>query len=331
MPTVLSAEEGRHVLGAQGNLWGEYLNSNWYVQHAAFPRVDALSEAVWSQPSSMSWAGFLSRLPAQMQRYRRQGIAAADAAFAVDFQLAGGRNAVLQAGAGEVTLVNQAGFGAIRFTLDGSEPTLQSKLYARPLDLQLGAVIKATAFGDDGVPLAATRTYDFSAATLLTRSSNQLQSCPGDNLRLRLPLTPNSPASAPVFNIDLLHSCSIYPKALLTDVTALRFDIARLARNFALANRKNQAKFYPARTTFGELVVYQDRCETGAELARAALSDPAKSDNRQSLDIPITPGAGEHDLCFIFTGSTGGPLYAIDDVKLMSSVRAPREVVARPR
>jgi hexosaminidase len=317
MPTVLSAEEGRHVLGAQACLWGEYLVSSWYLQHATFPRVDALSEAVWSQPADMSWAGFLTRLPAQMQRYHRQGIAVADSAFAVDFQLADGRNTVLQSGAGAVSLVNQTGFGEIRYTLDGAEPSRQSKRYTTPLRLDLGAVIKATAFSDDGMPLAATRVYNFSADTLLTRSSNQLQVCPGDNLRLRLPLTPNSPAVAPVFNINLLQSCSMYPKALLTDVTALKFNIARLPRNFGLANRKNQLKSFPARTSFGELVVYQDRCETGPELARAALPDPAKSENRQSLELPIPPGRSEHDLCFIFTAPTSGPLYAIDDVKLL--------------
>ena len=96
MPAVLSTEEGRHVLGGQGSLWSEYLLSDWYLQHAAFPRVDALSEAVWTQPSRMSWAGFLERLPAQMQRYRRQAIAAADSAFAVDFEVVGGRNAALR-------------------------------------------------------------------------------------------------------------------------------------------------------------------------------------------------------------------------------------------
>lgn len=317
MPTVLSAEEGRHVLGAQATLWSEYLLSSWYLQRAAFPRVDALSEAVWSAPARMSWAGFLARLPAQMRRYSRQGIAAADSAFAVDFQLADGRNAALQTGAGPVTLVNQAGFGEIRYTLDGSSPGLQSKRYATPLALELGAVIKATAFGDDGLPLAAERTYDFSAATLLTRSSNQLRTCPGDNLGLRLPLTPDSPAVTPVFNVNLLNSCYIHPKALLTDVTSLRFNIARLPRNFGLANRKNQLKSYPARTPFGELVVYQDRCETGPEIARVVLPDPLKSDNRQSLDIPITSRRGEHDLCFIFTASTSGPLYAIGGVELL--------------
>ena len=328
MPTVLSAEEGRHVLGAQANMWSEYLMSAWYVQHAAFPRVAALSEAVWSQPASMSWAGFLERLPAQMQRYHRQGIAAADSAFAVDFQLADGRTAALTAGMGAVTLGNQTAFGQIRYTLDGSEPTADSKLYTRPLALELGAVIKAAAFSQDGRPLAATRRYDFNADTLLTRSSNELQGCPGGDLGLRVPLTPDSPAAAPVYDLDVFHACYVYPKAFMTGALAFSFDIARLPRNYGLANNytteeaRDQVKSYPARTPFGELVIYQDRCETGPELARAALPDPAASDNRQSLQIPIAPLEGEHNMCFIFTASTQGPWYVIGSVRLVRHFRS---------
>jgi len=307
MPTTLSAEEGRHVLGAQANLWGEYLLSSWYLQHAAFPRIDALSEAVWSQPANLSWAGFLRRLPAQMRRYRTLGVAAADSAFAVDFQSV----------AGAVTLVNQTGFGTIRFTLDGSEPSLQSPIYKAPLTLELGAVIKATAFSDDGLPLAAARTYNFNTETLLARSSNQLRVCAGDNLRLRLPLTPNSPEIAPVYNVDLFKSCYVYTNAPLKNVTALQFDIARLSRNFGLANHQNKVKSYAGKALAGELVVFRDHCEAGVELGRAALPDPAGSDNRQSLSIPIAPGSGERDLCFIFTAPVTGPLYAIGAVKLL--------------
>jgi hexosaminidase len=316
VPTVLSPEEGRHVLGAQGNLWSEYLLSGWYLQHAAFPRVDALSEVVWTQSSRMSWAGFLNRLPAQMQRYQRQAIAAADSAFAVDFQVGGGRNAALQNGAGAVMLFNQTAFGKIHYTLDGSEPSLQARPYTAPLALKPGTVIKATAFSDDGLPLATVRSYEFSTDTLLTRSSNQLEACPDGNLGLRLPLTPNSPAVAPVYDVDLFHSCYVYPKALLNGVAALRFDIARLARNFAFANHKNQVKSYPAQTRFGELVVYQDRCETGPEMARAVLPDPVTSDARQSVQTAIAPTPGEHDLCVIFTAPTNGPLYVIGAMKL---------------
>jgi len=317
MPAVLSTEEGRHVLGGQGGLWSEYLVSDWHLQHAAFPRVDALSESVWTQPARMSWAGFLERLPAQMQRYRRQAIAAADSAFAVDFEVVGGRNVALSDGGGAVMLANQTGFGTIRYTLDGSEPDLRAKLYTAPLTLNLGTVIKATAFSDDGLPLAAVRTYEFDANTPLTRSSNQLEACSGDNLRLRLPLTPDSPAIASVYDVDLLHSCYIYPKAPLSGVAALKFDIARLARNFGLANHKNQVKSYPARTRFGELVVYQDRCETGPEMARVALPDPATSESHQSVTPAIVPALGEHDLCVIFTAPTNGPLYAIDAMRLV--------------
>jgi hexosaminidase len=317
MPTVLSAKEGRHVLGAQGALWSEFLLSGWYLQHAAFPRVDALSEAVWTQPSRMSWGRFLNRLPAQMQRYRRQAIAAADSAFAVDFQVVNGRNAALQNAAGAVMLSNQTAFGKIRYTLDGSEPDLQAKLYTAPLALKPGAVIKAAAFSDDGLPLATVRSYEFSTDTLLVRTSNQLAACPGGKFGLRLPLTPNSPATAPVYDVDLYHSCYIYPKARLFGVTALRLDIARLARNFDLANHKNQVKSYAAQTRFGELVVYQDRCETGPEIARVALPDPAASDARQSVQTAIAPAPGEHDLCLIFTAPTSGPLYVVDEMKLV--------------
>lgn len=319
MPTVLSIEEARHVLGAQANLWSEFLLSPWYVQNAAFPRAAALAESVWTPPSSKSWSGFLARLPAHMQRYRRQGIAASDAAFAVDFQLADGRNAAVRAGAGAVSLINQTSFGDIHYTLDGSEPDIRAKRYTAPLDLKLGTKIRAAVFSEAGLPLAAPRSYDFSAQTLRTRSSNQLRAC--GSFGLRMPLTPNSPATAPVYDVDLFYSCYIYPQALLDGVTAVKVDYARLARNYGLADEKNKVKSYPARTAFGELVVYADRCENGSELARVALPDPANSDNRQSFNIPMPPKSGEQELCFIFTASTDGPLYAIDNVTLVAPMK----------
>jgi hexosaminidase len=76
-------------------------------------------------------------------------------------------------------------------------------------------------------------------------------------------------------------------------------------------------KSYAARTRFGELVVYQDRCETGLMLARSILPDPATSEARQSVEIAIPSTLGEHDLCVIFTAPVNGPLYAIDEMKLV--------------
>ena len=81
-------------------------------------------------------------------------------------------------------------------------------------------------------------------------------------------------------------------------------------------SHKNQMKTYPARTRFGELVVYQDHCETGPEMARAVLPDPLSSDALQSVQTTIAPTPGEHDLCLIFTAPTSGPLYVIGQVQL---------------
>jgi hexosaminidase len=77
----LDANAARHVLGAQANLWTEHMRTTAMVEHAAFPRLAALSEVLWSPPSAHDWNGFLARLAPQMDRYRARGIAAATSAF----------------------------------------------------------------------------------------------------------------------------------------------------------------------------------------------------------------------------------------------------------
>jgi hexosaminidase len=73
VPRELDASQTRHVLGAEGALWSEYLTSQQRVEHAAFPRTAALAEVLWS-PASRDWVGFQARLPAQLQRYRAQDV-----------------------------------------------------------------------------------------------------------------------------------------------------------------------------------------------------------------------------------------------------------------
>ena len=82
VPRALDAVQARHVLGAQANLWTEYMDSPQRVEHAAFPRAAALAEVLWSPDSRRDWPGFLARLPEQFARYRRFGIAYADSVFA---------------------------------------------------------------------------------------------------------------------------------------------------------------------------------------------------------------------------------------------------------
>ena len=62
LPKELNAQEASHVLGAQANLWTEYVTTPKQVEYMVLPRMLALSEVLWSPSSSKDWIGFNQRL-----------------------------------------------------------------------------------------------------------------------------------------------------------------------------------------------------------------------------------------------------------------------------
>ncbi|MFM9587684.1 family 20 glycosylhydrolase, partial [Streptomyces caniscabiei] len=48
LPKQLNAEEAKYVLGAQANVWTEYITNPNKVEYMIFPRMSALSEVLWS-------------------------------------------------------------------------------------------------------------------------------------------------------------------------------------------------------------------------------------------------------------------------------------------
>jgi len=73
-PAALSAEENRHILGAQANLWTEYMADTRQVEYMLFPRLFALAEVVWSPQKVRNYGDFLSRVPPQLARLKREGV-----------------------------------------------------------------------------------------------------------------------------------------------------------------------------------------------------------------------------------------------------------------
>lgn len=73
-PGARSLVESR-VLGAQANLWTEHLDSPRRLDYAAFPRLAAFAEAMWTVPSAGSLEGFRARLTgAHLQRLDALGV-----------------------------------------------------------------------------------------------------------------------------------------------------------------------------------------------------------------------------------------------------------------
>lgn len=70
----IKPENQKHIIGAQGQLWTEYMPTPEVVEYQAFPRVIALAEAVWSPLSKKNYPDFLERLKFQGERMTEQNI-----------------------------------------------------------------------------------------------------------------------------------------------------------------------------------------------------------------------------------------------------------------
>ncbi len=69
VPQQLSAEEAKYILGGQANLWTEYIKNTRKVEYQVFPRMAALSEALWTPKDLRDSADFEKRLETQFRRY----------------------------------------------------------------------------------------------------------------------------------------------------------------------------------------------------------------------------------------------------------------------
>ena len=328
VPDAIGAESARHVLGAQVNAWTEHMRITDRLEHAAFPRLAAFAEVVWSQKHG-TWQDFVNRLPAQFARYRTLGIHYADSAFAVKF-----------AGSAKVQLSNQANVGEIRYTLDGSEPTRTSARYSEPFALPSAKTVKAATF-IDGQRVSSPRVRTFDRASALRRNDDELRSC-SKKLVLRLEDDAPRTGERAVFNVDILDPCWIWEKADLAGVTGIAASVGQVPFNFQVGDAVKQIVLYPPETAAGELEVRKDSCDgeriAVLPLAVAATNFAVTSLPRvqlaKSADAVASTGASNgarkagvagsgtlgvgdvHDLCLRFTRRAIDPIWALKSVQL---------------
>lgn len=69
IPAELNADQAKYVLGAQANVWSEYMNNPKKVEYMIFPRLSALSEVLWSPKDKKNWDDFEKRMQLQFKRY----------------------------------------------------------------------------------------------------------------------------------------------------------------------------------------------------------------------------------------------------------------------
>jgi hexosaminidase len=260
-------------------------------------------------PNVRTWQDFVRRIPAQFARYRKLGIHYADSAFAVK----------LTGVSDHIELANQANAGEIHYTLDGSEPTVASKVYTSPLSVPIATTVKAATFlGDQRVSAPRARRFDRRAA--LRRRDDELRSC-ANKLVLRLEDDAPVTGSRAVFNVDILEPCWIWPKADLTHVTAIAAAVGQVPFNFQVGADVKKIPLFPPQTPAGELEVRQDSCDgerIGVLPLAPAVANPAVTTLPQVALAHAGPSndAAPHDLCLRFTRRGVDPIWTLKSVQL---------------
>jgi hexosaminidase len=143
-PPELTPEEAVHILGAQANLWTEFVPTTRHAEYMVFPRIAAMAEVGWTAKDNRGWAGFKARLSRQFERYEAAGINWSRSSYEVRFfpEVVAGEKAI------RVRLDTESHRPEIRFTLDGRPPAADSPLYREPVRLTRTTEVKAAAFKD---------------------------------------------------------------------------------------------------------------------------------------------------------------------------------------
>ncbi|TXJ23555.1 MAG: beta-N-acetylhexosaminidase [Chitinophagaceae bacterium] len=166
LPKELNEQQAKHILGAQANLWMEYVTTAEHVEYMVLPRMLALSEVLWSPKETRNWGSFNERLQKHFRAFDQKGQHYSKGNFKVDIKPAS------QNGQLVVTLSTEAYKGEIYYSTDGTQPTLQSNKYISPVSVNSSLVLKAITVVDGKVMSLVPAEQNFVMHKAIGRTVN---------------------------------------------------------------------------------------------------------------------------------------------------------------
>ncbi len=129
-PDSLTADQHKHILGVQGNMWTEYVASNKRLEYMIFPRALAIAEIAWTAEQAKDYADFsLNRLPRRLDDLEKMGVYYRVPEAQVSF----GRDA--STGRRTATIKPLVANSSIYYSLDGHKADPTGILYTAPISL----------------------------------------------------------------------------------------------------------------------------------------------------------------------------------------------------
>ena len=143
IPDALNMEEAQYVLGAQGNVWTEYIPTPEHAMYMALPRLCALSEVLWTYPKQKNYTEFVTRIIQQMKLLDELKINYSKAIYDVDIVTK------IQNNTNKIELINTIPNTKIRYTINSTAPNVSSAIYSKPILIKETSLIQAGLFDDE--------------------------------------------------------------------------------------------------------------------------------------------------------------------------------------
>ena len=159
VPSQLSADEQKHIIGVQANLWSEYLKSYRQVEYMELPRMAALSELQWSS-GTKDYRAFITRLQRLVDIYKLEDYNFCRVIY----------NPRMLTRTDYDKHVIRAGFltidrAELHYTLDGTSPTTSSPLFKQGIEVDKDCTIRVAAFRSWGKTPDLIENFTFSKST----------------------------------------------------------------------------------------------------------------------------------------------------------------------
>jgi hexosaminidase len=173
VPNELSSQQAKLILGAQGNLWTEYIKNTSILEYNLFPRMSALSELVWSPKERKDYADFEKRLEKQFARYALWGANYSKAYFEIQSTISPTKSNV------GVLWTLESKSKAPIFLTDAA--TRAGMKYSEPLPILGSGKWEATLMEDRKLLSKVTQTFYINKATgkKVTLTTPPSQTYPG--------------------------------------------------------------------------------------------------------------------------------------------------------
>lgn len=123
-----------NVIGVSGHVWGETIKDFPMVQRYTFPRILGLAERAHNSHATIGNSEYFQQIVESMPGWDKQGI---------EFFV---RQPGILIEDGLIKMNEPYGFGEIRYTTDGTEPTRQSNLYTAPFKAKTDKGVRAKLF-----------------------------------------------------------------------------------------------------------------------------------------------------------------------------------------